>query len=122
MAHPKVKILSAHTWAGSAEPQNWDELASYQPQEDTRYPWQYKSASFTSKEKVWIKRSQHQIFALYHVAAAVYLFQKQESKSLIYHTAELHPRTQNKDDAKAQQVETNSRSKSEGKEAMRLIR
>lgn len=74
------------------------------------------------KNKSGFKKSQHQIFALHHVAAAVYLFQKQESKSLIYCTAKLHPRTQNRDAAKAQQVDTNPRSQSEGKEAMRLIR
>lgn len=71
VAHPEIQILSAHMWAGSAEAQNWDELAPYQPQENTHYLWHYKSASCTSKEQVWIKRSQHQIFALHHVAAAV---------------------------------------------------
>lgn len=58
---PEVQILPAHTWecgcalADSAEEQNPDDLASYQPQEDTRYLWQYKNASYPSKEQVWEK-------------------------------------------------------------------
>lgn len=60
---PEVQIPSAHTWecdctlADSAEEQNQDDLASYQPQEDTRYLWQYKNASYPSKEQSGKKKS-----------------------------------------------------------------